>query len=71
VSGELKECGCYDGPYCDDFPHTLVSLRCAKHEGIPAKHQHSLMFRDVNGVPYAVKPGVGKMRYSPVDRRDV
>jgi hypothetical protein len=65
-----KTCGCYDGPYSQDVPHTLVSVRCHQHEGIPALPKHSLMFRDQEGRAYSVKPGEGRTKYFTMERRD-
>lgn len=44
-----KECGCYDGPYSEDTPRTLVSVRCVDHEKVPVKPGHSLIQLDKTG----------------------
>jgi hypothetical protein len=72
MTGVLQECGCYDGEYSKEFPHTFVSVRCHDHEKVPPLPKHSLMFRDANGVPYSIRPGEGKSRFATArERRDV
>lgn len=51
MGGELRECGCYDGPWSED-DHTFISIRCDDHadepgEGVP-------MRRDSDGHALAV-----------------
>jgi len=42
-------CRCYDGPYSEQVPRTLVSVRCPEHYELPPKTGHSLMLVDDGG----------------------
>jgi hypothetical protein len=64
----LQDCGCYDGPYHDDLPGTLVSVRCVKHQKLPPLVNHSLMFRDEKGEAYSVAPRNDQRKVIPVSR---
>ena len=48
MGGELKECGCYDGPFSEE-DETLVSLRCHKHRDDGARLGHALGIREKTG----------------------
>lgn len=48
MGGELRECGCYDGPLSEN-DMTLVSVRCGEHRGNPAIDGYVPMRRNSNG----------------------
>lgn len=62
IDGKLQKCGCYDGPYCDSLPKTLVSVRCLLHRSVPAQHGYSLMHRDEQGQPHTVASRYGSAK---------
>lgn len=54
--GALYSCGCYEGPYSEDTPHVLVSVRCHEHRKKPPLGGHSLMIRGRDGKIKETKP---------------
>lgn len=54
MGGELRECGCFDGPWAAEDP-TLVSVRCDEHFEDGPLDGYVLMRRNQAGVAVAVR----------------